>query len=65
MKYRNLVTGAVIDVQSGISGKNWEPIGGRFCNLAPDVSVPEVTSELTEEVKPVKKSRKTTKTTKK
>ena len=65
MKYRNLVTGAVIDVQSGISGKNWEPIGGKVAKPAPVVSVPEVTSELTEEVKPVKKPRKTTKTTKK
>lgn len=26
MQYRNIKTGAVIDTQSKITGKNWEPV---------------------------------------
>lgn len=62
MKYRNVKTGAVIDVKSEISGGNWERIDGKAPAKEPSVSpTPEK-----EEVKPVKKTRKTTtkKTTK-
>lgn len=62
MKYRNVKTGAVIDVKSEISGGNWERIDGKAPAQEPSVSpAPEK-----EEVKPVKKTRKTTtkKTTK-
>ena len=65
MKYRNLVTGQVIDVQSGISGKNWECIGGRLFSLAPVIPDVSLEEKPVEEVKPVKKPRKTTKTSKK
>ena len=63
MKYRNLVTGAVIDTPSAIKGKNWELIGGKAEKPAPVVLDAPV--EAVEEVKPVKKTRKTTKNTKK
>lgn len=58
MKYRNVNTGAVIDVPSKISGKNWELLdGGKAEKPAPVVlDVP-----IEEEVKPVKKTRKTAK----
>lgn len=53
MRYRNLVTGAIIDVSSEISGKNWEKIGGKAEKPAA-ISVP-----AEEEVeKPVKKTRR-------
>ena len=61
MIYRNVKTGAVIDVPSMLGG-NWERIDGKAPAKEPSVSsVPEA-----EEVKPVKKTRKTTtkKTTK-
>ena len=60
MKYRNVKTGAVIDVPSEISGKNWELLdGGKAEKPAPVVlDVP-----VEEEVKPVKKTRKTAKKT--
>ena len=61
MKYRNLVTGAVIDTPSAIKGKNWELIGGKAEKPAPVVLDTPV--EAVEEVKPVKKTRKTTKKT--
>lgn len=61
MKYRNLVTGAVIDTPSAIKGKNWELIGGKAEKPAPVVLDAPV--EAVEEVKPVKKTRKTTKKT--
>lgn len=64
MKYRNVKTGAVIDVPSKISGKNWELIdGGKAKEPAPVVLDAPV--ETVEEVKPVKKTRKTAKNTKK
>jgi hypothetical protein len=59
--YRNVKTGAVIDVPSMLGG-NWERIDGKAPAKEPSVSpAPEA-----EEVKPVKKTRKTTtkKTTK-
>ena len=59
MKYRNLVTGAVIDTPSAIKGKNWELIGGKAEKPAPVV----LDTPVVEEVKPVKKTRKTTKKT--
>lgn len=65
MKYRNLVTGAVIDVQSGISGKNWECIGGKAEKPTPVIPDAVLEEKPVEEVKPVKKPRKTTKTSKK
>lgn len=59
MKYRNVKTGAVIDVPSKISGKNWELLdGGKVEKPAPVVLDTPV-----EEVKPVKKTRKTAKKT--
>ena len=61
MIYRNVKTGAVIDVPSMLGG-NWERIDGKAPAKEPTVSpAPEA-----EEVKPVKKTRKTTtkKTTK-
>lgn len=60
MKYRNVKTGAVIDVPSKISGKNWELLdGGKAKEPAPVVhNIP-----VEEEVKPVKKTRKTAKKT--
>ena len=61
MKYRNLVTGAVIDTPSAIKGKNWELIGGKAEKPTPVVLDAPV--EAVEEVKPVKKTRKTTKKT--
>jgi len=61
-KYRNVKTGAVIEVPTKIGGKNWESLdGGKVIEPAPvvlDAPVEEV-----EEVKPVKKTRKTTKKT--
>ena len=53
-------TGAVIDVPSKISGKNWELLdGGKAEKPAPVVhNIP-----VEEEVKPVKKTRKTAKKT--
>ena len=61
MKYRNVKTGAVIEVPSKLGG-NWELIGGgkpeKAAVVLPD---PE---PVEEEVKPVKKTRKTTKTKK-
>lgn len=62
MKYRNVKTGAVIDVPSKISGKNWELLdGGKAKEPAPVVLDAPV--EIVEEVKPVKKTRKTAKKT--
>ena len=62
MKYRNVKTGAVIDVPSKISGKNWELLdGGKAEKPAPVVLDAPV--EADEEVKPVKKTRKTAKKT--
>lgn len=59
MKYRNVKTGAVIDVPSRIGGKNWELLdGGKAEKPAPVVLDTEA-----EEVKPVKKTRKTAKKT--
>lgn len=59
MKYRNVKTGAVIDVPSKISGKNWELLdGGKV-----EKPAPVVLDEPVEEVKPVKKTRKTAKKT--
>lgn len=55
MIYRNVKTGAVIDVPSMLGG-NWERIDGKAPAKEPSASpAPE-----TEEVKPVKKTRKTT-----
>ena len=61
MKFRNVKTGAVIDVPSMLGG-NWELVSGKAPAKEPSASpAPEA-----EEVKPVKKTRKTTtkKTTK-
>lgn len=66
MRYRNVKTGAVIDVPSKISGKNWELLdGGKAKEPAPVVlDAPVVEEEVKEEeVKPVKKTRKTAKKT--
>ena len=67
MRYRNVKTGAVIDVPSKISGKNWERLdGGKVEKPAPvvlDAPVVEEVPEVVEEVKPVKKTRKTAKKT--
>lgn len=60
-KYRNVKTGAVIDVPSKVSGKNWEMIGGGKVEQTP-TAIPGVPLEQTE-VKPVKKTRKTAKKT--
>lgn len=59
MKFRNVKTGAVIDVPSMLGG-NWVAVDGKASAKEPAAS-PD-----TEEVKPVKKTRKTTtkKTTK-
>lgn len=57
MKYRNVKTGAVIDVKSEISGGNWERIDGKAPAKEPSVSP---APETEDEVKPVKKTRKTT-----
>ena len=56
MRYRNKVTGAVIDVVSELNGKNWEKIGGKAEKPAaiPTVSTEEVTEAP-------KKRRRTTK----
>ncbi len=63
-KYRNVKTGAVIEVPTKLKGKNWEPLdGGKVEKPAPVVPVAPV--EEVEEVKPVKKTRTTKKTTKK
>ena len=63
-KYRNVKTGAVIEVPTKIGGKNWESLdGGKVEKPAPVVSDAPV--EEVEEVKPVKKTRTTKKTTKK
>ncbi len=63
MKYRNVKTGAVIDVPSKLGG-NWELLGGdkspKKETVAPDVPA----AEPEKEVKPVKKTTKKT-TTKK
>lgn len=59
MKYRNVKTGAVIDVPSKLGG-NWELISGGESKKAPAVISEPV--EEKEEVKPVRKRRKTSKT---
>lgn len=64
MKYRNVKTGAVIDVSSVLGG-NWKRIDGGTAPAKEPVASPEATEE---EVKPVKKTTKKTttkKTTKK
>ena len=63
MIYRNVKTGAVIDVPSMLGG-NWELIGGKAPEKEPAAVVPAPVEEKA--VKPVKKTRKTTtkKTTK-
>jgi hypothetical protein len=40
MRYRNVKTGAVIDVKSEISGGNWERIDGKAPAKEPSVSSP-------------------------
>jgi len=56
MRYRNKVTGAIIDVASELNGKNWEKIGGKAEKSAAISTVP------TEEViEAPKKRRRTTK----
>lgn len=62
MRYRNVKTGAVIDVPSKLGG-NWEKIGGGESEKAPAVFSEPTTVE---EVKPVtKKTKKTASKTKK
>lgn len=53
MRYRNKVTGAIIDVASELNGKNWEKIGGKAEKSA---AIP--TEEV---VETPKKRRRTTK----
>ena len=63
-KYRNVKTGAIVEVPSKLGG-NWELISDGAPKKEPVVSVP--VAEVKEEVKPVKKAAKKTskKTTKK
>lgn len=64
MKFRNVKTGAVIDVPSMLGG-NWERIDGDKSPKKETVAVSVPVADV-EEVKPVKKTvRKTKKTTKK
>lgn len=56
MRYRNKVTGAVIDVVSELNGKNWEKIGGKAEEPA---AIPTVPTDEVIEVP--KKRRRTTK----
>lgn len=55
MRYRNIKTGAIIDVPSGIRGANWELIGGKPITETATVPVSDG------EDKPVKRHRKSTK----
>lgn len=57
MRYRNTVTGAIIDVSSEVKGGKWERIDGGKVEKPAAV----VTSEEVEVVKPVKKTRRTKK----
>lgn len=60
MRYKNVKTGAIVEVPSKIGGKNWELIGGAPKEPAVSVPVTEVTEEPVK--KTIKKtSRKTTK----
>lgn len=63
MKFRNVKTGAVIEVPSMLGG-NWKLIDGKAPEKEPAAVVPAPVEEKA--VKPVKKTRKTTtkKTTK-
>ena len=63
-KYRNVKTGAVIEVPTKLKGKNWEEIGGGKVEQTA-TAIPDAPVETVEEVKPVKKTRTTKKTTKK
>ncbi|MBO7529861.1 MAG: hypothetical protein J6T37_08310 [Bacteroidales bacterium] len=64
MKFRNVKTGAVIDVPSMLGG-NWERVDGDKSPKKETVAVSVPVADV-EEVKPVKKTvRKTKKTTKK
>jgi hypothetical protein len=56
MRYRNKVTGAIIDVASELNGKNWEKIGGKAEKPA---AIPTVPTE--EVIETPKKRRRTTK----
>lgn len=61
MRYRNVKTGAIIEVSSKLGGNNWELISGG-APKEPAVIVPLPYVEDKEEVKPVKKAtRKTSK----
>ena len=41
MRYRNTKTGQIIDVPSGVSGSNWELIGGKPAKETATVSTPD------------------------
>ena len=64
MRYRNMVTGAVIDSNSVISGANWKELTPAGCSFGkkPEVSEekePEkVVAEAVEEVAPVQQEEK-------
>lgn len=57
MRYRNVITGAIIDVPSEIKGSKWEKIDGGKAEKPAAV----VISEEVEIEKPVKKTRRSKK----
>ena len=57
MKYRNKVTGVVIDVAAKLNGPNWEPVNGK-------VSTKPAKAEKVEEPKEEPKPKATKKATK-
>lgn len=60
MRYRNVITGAEIEVNSEIIAPNWEKLGA----VAPEV-IPEVIPEDKPKEKPKTAPKKTTKRTRK
>lgn len=65
MKYRNTITGAIVDVPSEIKG-NWVKVGAESKKApAAPAPAPVKVEEPIEEVKPDKPKRKTTRKSKK
>ena len=61
MRYRNVITGAEIQVNSEIIAPNWEKLGA----VAPEVIPEIIPKEKPEEKKPKSAPKKTTKRTRK
>ena len=56
MKYKNVITGAIIDSPCLISGKDWEEVIENIANESEEIEEAEETTEDIEEPKKGKKS---------